>query len=266
MWIVGSVFACFPQIAGGGVTLRVVAILVAVSGYAGLLVLSVINSRKIRKLVTERRAETAQMMEQSLYPPALSKYKRPDSVITLEWTIDYKTCLRCFVSVFLYTPSVLVSAALVGFFFAILLSSICHLTNWGVIAAVFLAGAGLTYLLRYNRICRVTKPLFQTSTVNQSMALIMDPDGFRELIGSIEKVYPWDMVMRVWLAKGNAAIIRDSAVRIVPHFAFHSREDAVAFAAQANALKKGMPLPAHDWSSYSPQEPVNDGVWPPAPL
>jgi len=182
--------------------------------------------------------------------------------------MDYRRSVLQNCKQVLLQPSTWLSNSLLGFYFAwafpwafapfassseILSRCIAFLVGYAI--SIGLSLAVLAFRLTKN---------FPSHARVQHLALIVEPDGVRSVLGSKQIMYPWSTIGKVKNLAGLVLYKRHGVLCLIPDFAFQSRADTKAFVATLNALKMGLPPPPHDWSGYVPvEQPAVEGVWPP---
>lgn len=222
-----------------------------------------------RKRTTARKEIHIAMVKAAAYsPPAMSSAFKPNSIISLAWTMDYKTNVQSYRKSLFSRPPIYVGCILMGMAsdlnayaarFMPPLYSLILLVALFIFGAVFWASFSIWQAKGFLR----KTYYFAGDTLSTGM--IVDPDGIRAICGANEYSFPWTVISKIRETQGNIEFIGEGTRYCIPSFAFKSTGDASAFAATLQALKKGLTPPAHDWSAYVPQVQTNEGVWPPAP-
>lgn len=237
---------------------------------AGLLLIAA-GSAIVRSVLSIKVQTTpgpsADVIEATNLPVAGEAYNT-NSILYLTWTVDYARSLELNLRCVLFNPLLWLGILVWGLMLAVL--SPLYFPHYTVSilmrCAFFLLGAIIGALIRIWRISGALRKIFGPASPVQNYALVVNLDGIAFIIGNTKVDFPWPVIGRTWETNGMVLYQRNKQIGLIPDYAFRSRSDSKAFVATVNAMKKGLPPPDHDWSTYIPVDHTPTDVWPPPPL
>jgi len=232
-------------------------------GYALFSAGSFIGVRLTKQRAAAIRKEQLEIFQEAITPPSLEGLDLSEAILMLNWTADFKTSMRLNARYLGSSPMTWISFSILGIVFAVIAAFCFGRTNYPAILVWFAGGVTLSMVFRYNTVRKFLDLYFPDKSAARNTALIVDKEGLREVVGRTVKIYPWSAVSTAKEIRGLALIGRGGEARMVPDYAFQSREDAKAFVSTIIALKDGKPAPPYDWSAYQQTPAVAEGVWPP---
>ena len=279
LWLAASVLfgvsgICLVSFSGpGSASLNAICLCVVAITYLPIVGGGIIGWILSHKRIAIERSEQRRLALEAVELPDLAQLDTSHAILALIWTIDYKTHARLVVVYNLSRVLSWMNFGLTGIMCTWAVYILYGVHGYGTLAGIFVAFSLTVGLLQQLALAQSVRRLFPFAAPRQNMALVLDKEGLHQIFGHSVVDLAWPDLKKfrefrgfVLYFKSGLMMFNSGLSTPIPNGAFRSRADAKAFVAAANALKKGQPLPAYDWSAYKPEVPVTvlEGVWPPS--
>jgi len=213
------------------------------------------------------REERERLLRDAAGPPDMWLADSTGAIMTLRWSIDYKTSVRLNMTYGVRNPNLWLPPLIVVSISAVVCFELFGILYAGIFAGGFLGVGIAAVLLSIFSLQLRLKRDFPSAASVHYVGLVVNQEGLHRISGHTMETCPWNKLETVREIDGFVFVVRNGAALIIPSTAFLSQKDARAFVETAVALKKKKAPPDYDWSGYvtaaTPTPAADDGVWPP---